>query len=299
MNVIETAGVGKRYGRSWALRDCSLAIPAGRVVALVGPNGAGKSTLLNLAVGLTHPSAGRIAVLDGQRPGSDTALERIAFVAQDTPCTRDSAWPTALVAHLNRRFDVAAALHPAGRPGHPDGPQDRQALRRHALSGRPGGGTRRRHPELLILDEPVARLDPLARHDFMAMLMSAVAEEGLLFLLSSHVVAELQRVCDYVVLLAAGQVQLMGDVDDVVAGHHILTGPVADADQVAAKLSVVRDSRTDRLATLLVRMSDTANASAPAWEVSATNLEEVVLAYLRSPGASALPGPSLTTARSA
>jgi ABC-2 type transport system ATP-binding protein len=130
------------------------------------------------------------------------------------------------------------------------------------------------------------------------MLMTAVAEEGLSVLLSSHVVAELQRVCDYVVLLAAGQVQLIGDVEEVVAGHRVLTGPVSDADSVAPKLSVVRDSRTERLATLLVRMPEAATVP-PGWEVSATNLEEVVLGYLRSPGASALPGPSLTTARSA
>jgi ABC-2 type transport system ATP-binding protein len=298
MNVIETSAVGKRYGRTWALRDCSLAIPAGRVAALVGPNGAGKSTLLHLAVGLAAPSSGRIAVLGNLEPGSQQALDRVGFVAQDTPLypTLSVSDTVHLVANLNRRFDAAdarARLDALGIPlrrrvGKLSGGQHSQVALAVALA---------RHPELLILDEPVARLDPLARHDFMAMLMRAVAEDGLSVLLSSHAVAELGRVCDYIVLLAAGQVQLMGDVEAVVAEHRVLTGPASGADAVAAGHSVVRDSRTDRFATVLARVGHP-GALPPGWAAAPTSLEEVVLGYLRAPQVTALPGPD-TVATSA
>jgi ABC-2 type transport system ATP-binding protein len=111
MNVLETSGLGKRYGGTWALRGCSLAIPAGHVVALVGPNGAGKSTLLNLAVGLTAPSTGRVSVLGGRPPGSSAALDGIAFMAQDTPLYKNlsAADMLHLTRNLNRRFDQVSA----------------------------------------------------------------------------------------------------------------------------------------------------------------------------------------------
>jgi ABC-2 type transport system ATP-binding protein len=292
VNVIEASAAGKRYGRTWALRDCSLSIPAGRVVALVGPNGAGKSTLLNLAVGLTTPTAGHVTVLGGRRPGSAEALEGIAFVAQDTPLypTLSVADTVRLVDSLNRQFDAADArrrLQTLGIPltrkvGKLSGGQLSQVALAVALA---------RHPQLLILDEPVARLDPLARHEFMATLMESVAEEGLSVLLSSHVVAELERVCDHLVLLSAGQVQLMGDVDEVLAQHGVLIGPAAQADTVAAQHCIVRDSRTDKVATMLARL-DRSRPLPPDWQVGPTNLEEVVLGYLRSPNVVALPGPS-------
>jgi ABC-2 type transport system ATP-binding protein len=292
MNVIEAHGVGKRYGRTWALRDCTLAIPAGRVVALVGPNGAGKTTLLHLAVGLTAPSDGTIAVLDGVRPGSDEALTRIGFVAQDTPLypTLSVADTLRLVASLSSRWDEANARArlvdidiPLNRKvGQLSGGQRSQVALAVALA---------RHPELLILDEPVARLDPLARHEFMATLMVAVAEDGISVLLSSHVVSELQRVCDHLVVLSDGRPQVIGDVEDLVATHQVLTGPVADADVAAGGATVVSDHRTDRQATLLVRTAKPV-VPPPGWHVAETNLEEIVLSYLRLPHASALPGPA-------
>jgi ABC-2 type transport system ATP-binding protein len=291
VNAIETQSVGKRYGRTWALRDCTLAIPAGRVVALVGPNGAGKSTLLNLAVGLASPSAGRIAVLGDVAPGSQPALDRIAFVAQDTPLYANFsvADTLRLVANLSNRWDEANARHRLAdlqipmrqRVGKLSGGQHAQVALAVALA---------RHPDLLILDEPVARLDPLARHDFMATLMAAVADEGVSVLLSSHVVAELERVCDYLVVLSRGQVQVAGDVDDLLASHGILTGPAAELDAVAALHDVVHVRAAERQASLLVRV--THRGPAPAgWHFDETNLEELVLSYLRAPHARALPGP--------
>ncbi len=294
MNAIETHGVGKRYGRSWALRECTLSIPAGRVVALVGPNGAGKTTLLHLAVGLTEPSAGGIAVLDGIAPGSTDALGRISFVAQDTPLYPylSVADTLRLVANLSTRWDEAnararlAALDiPLTRKvGKLSGGQHAQVALAVALA---------RRPELLILDEPVARLDPLARHDFMAALMAAVAEDGVSVVLSSHVVAELERVCDYLVVLAHAAVQVIGDVDDLVRTHRVLSGPTAQADAVAATLSVVHEHRAERRTSLLVRVTGD-GAPPPGWEIEPTNLEELVLSYLRAPDACALPGPAVS-----
>jgi ABC-2 type transport system ATP-binding protein len=216
MNVIECAGLGKRYRRSWALRDCTLEIPAGHVVALVGPNGAGKTTLLSLAVGLATPTTGAVTVLGGVPAGSPDALDRIAFVAQDAPLYKNL--PVADMVHLardlNRRWDQARAekrLADLGIPakkkvGQLSGGQKAQLALTIALA---------RRPDLLILDEPLAALDPLARHDFMDSVLAAVAADGISVVLSSHVVAELERMADYLIVLSRGQVQTTGTVDDL------------------------------------------------------------------------------------
>ena len=233
MNVVEASGLGKRYGSTWALRECSLAIPAGHVAALVGPNGAGKSTLLNLAVGLGAPSAGRVTVLGGCTPGSRAALDGIAFVAQDTPLYKNlsAADMLHLTRNLNRRFDRASAEVRLGELGIP--------LKRKA--GRMSGGQQAqlaltlalaRRPRLLVLDEPMAMLDPIARHDFMATVLTAAVDDGVSVLLSSHVLAELERVADYLILMSQGRVQVSGEVDELLAGHRVLTGPAAEADDV-------------------------------------------------------------------
>jgi len=217
MNVIEAGGLGKRYRRSWALRECTLEIPAGRVTALVGPNGAGKSTLLNLAVGLTAPSAGTVTVLGG-RAGSPAALDAVAFVAQDTPVykTLTVADMVYLTRSLNRRFDqryARARLEELGIParrkaGKLSGGQQAQLALTLALA---------RRPRLLVLDEPVAMLDPVARHDFMATVMAAASADGVSVLLSSHVLTELERVTGYLILLSRGRVRLAGDVGELLA----------------------------------------------------------------------------------
>jgi ABC-2 type transport system ATP-binding protein len=220
MNVVEADGLGKRYGGSWALRECTLEIPAGRVAALVGPNGAGKSTLLNLVVGLTAPSTGGVTVLDGLRAGSPAALDGIAFVAQDTPLykTLSVADMIYITRNLNRCFDKAYAqsrldelgIPPKRRAGKLSGGQQAQLALTLALA---------RRPRLLVLDEPVAMLDPIARHDFMATVLAAATDDGVSVLLSSHVLTELERVANYLILLARGQVRLAGAVDDLLATH--------------------------------------------------------------------------------
>jgi len=291
MNVVEASGLGKRYGRTWALRECSLAIPAGHVAALVGPNGAGKSTLLNLAVGLAAPSAGDVTVLGGQPPGSLAALDGIAFVAQDTPLYKNlsAADMLHLTRNLNRRFDRAAAearLAELGIPlqrktGRLSGGQQAQLALTLALA---------RRPRLLVLDEPVAMLDPIARHDFMATVLTAMADDGVSVLLSSHVLAELERVADFLILLSQGHVQVAGEVDDLLASHRVLTGPAAEAAKYAER-PVVHVRRAEAQAHLLVRASAD-DPVPPGWEAHPVGLEELALAYLREPGAAALPGPA-------
>ena len=291
MNVIETSGLGKRYGAAWALRECTLAIPAGHVAALVGPNGAGKTTLLNLAVGLAEPSAGSITVLGGKPAGSRPALDGIAFVAQDTPVYRNlpAADMLHLTASLNHHFDqpyARARLSELGIPlkrkaGRLSGGQQAQLALTLALA---------RRPRLLVLDEPVAMLDPVARHDFLATVLTAAADDGVSVVLSSHVLTELERVADYLILLARGRVQVAGEVDGLLASHRVLTGPAAEAGRYDGQ-PVLRARAGGSQAHLLVRASAD-DPVPPGWEAHPVGLEELVLAYLRAPDAAALPGPA-------
>ena len=293
MNVIESSGLSKCYGSTWALRDCTLAVPAGHVVALVGPNGAGKTTLLNLAVGLAAPSAGKVTVLGGRPAGSLTALDGIAFVAQDMPLYKNLSAADLLhmTRNLNWRFDQQYAERRLGELGIPlkrkaakmSGGQQAQLALTLALA---------RRPKLLVLDEPMAMLDPLARHDFMATVMTAMVDDGVSVVLSSHVLAELERVADYLVLVSGGRVQVAGEVDDLLAAHHVLTGPVAEADADASRWNVVHAKRGGAQAHLLVRSNGASDPVPPGWEVHPVSLEELTLAYLRDPGAAALPGPA-------
>jgi ABC-2 type transport system ATP-binding protein len=297
MNVIETHGLGKRYGRTWALKDAALAIPAGYVVALVGPNGAGKTTLLHMSVGLTRPTTGRITVLGDEPAGSPAALDQIAFVAQDAPLYKNLSVADTL--HLTRNLNWSwDQQHAEVRLKELNIPLDRKV-------GKLSGGQQAqlaltvalaRRPRLLVLDEPLASLDPLARHDFMASLMAAVAEDGLSVVLSSHVIADLERVADYLIVLSHGQVQVAGEVEGLLAGHSALTGPAAAADDVAERLAVVYARRADAVAQLLVRTNGAAEPEPSGWEAHPVGLEELVLAYLRAPGAAALPGPGRSRA---
>jgi len=297
MNVIEASELGRRYGSTWALRDCTVAIPAGHVAALVGPNGAGKTTLLNLAAGLAAPSAGDVTVLGGQPAGSPVALDGIAFVAQDTPMYKNLSARDMLhlTRNLNRRFDQQYAesrLDELGIPlkrkaGKLSGGQQAQLALTLALA---------RRPRLLVLDEPMAMLDPVARHDFMASVMMAMAADGVSVVLSSHVLSELERVADYLVLMSRGRVQLAGEIDDLLASHRLLTGPAAEADRYAERLSVVHARRAEAQAHLLVRAS--ADEPVPSgWEAHPVGLEELALAYLREPAAAVLPGSRPDSAR--
>ncbi len=278
--VMETRSLVKRYGKHPALADCTVSVPAGHVVALVGPNGAGKTTLLQLAVGLLAPTSGEIEVL-GRRPAEDSEqLARVGFVAQDTPCLAalSVADHLRMGAHLNpgwdrelgrRRID-GLDLDPDQRAGQLSGGQRAQLALTLAIAKR---------PDLLVLDEPVASLDPLARREFLQSLMETVAEQQISVLMSSHLVADLERVCDYLIVLADSRVQLTGAVDDLLAAHHRLTGPRRDESRLPADWQVIQASHTERQSTLLIR-SDSPVLD-PAWTVEPVGMEDLVLAYMQ------------------
>jgi ABC-2 type transport system ATP-binding protein len=281
--VLDATGLGKRYHQRWALRDCTLQVPAGHVVGLVGPNGAGKTTLLHLAVGLLQPSAGQIGVLGARPAESPAQLGRVGFVAQETPLysTLSVADHLKLGGWLNPRFDAVAAERRI----------DQLGLDRKQRAGKLSGGQRAqlaltlaiaKRPELLVLDEPVASLDPLARHEFLQHLMEAVADDGVSVVLSSHLVADLERVCDYLIVLAGSRVQVAGDVEDLLGSHHRLTGPRRDPARLPADQEIIEASHTDRQSTLLVRSDGPILDRA--WTVEQIGLEDLVLAYMRRAG---------------
>ncbi|WP_305784373.1 ABC transporter ATP-binding protein [Symbioplanes lichenis] len=234
--AMETEDLTKRYGRTTALTDCTVAVPAGRIVGLVGPNGAGKSTLLGMTCGIVAPTAGRIEVL-GHPPGAGAAqLARVGFVAQDVPLYRglSVADHLRLGARLNPRWDAALAadrierlgLDPARKAGALSGGQRAQLALTLAAAKR---------ADLLVLDEPVASLDPLARRAFLHDLLGFVAELGVSVILSSHLLGDVERVCDHVVVLAGGRVQLAGDVAGLLTVHHRVTGELpAGAERIHA-----------------------------------------------------------------
>ena len=281
MNIIDTAGLGRRYGSTWALRECTVTIPDGHLVALVGPNGAGKSTLLNLVVGLTLPTVGEVTVLGGARAGSVAALDGIAFVAQDMPLYRhlSVADMLHLTGNLNLRFDTGYArrrLNDLGidhkqKAGKLSGGQQAQLALTLALA---------RHPRLLVLDEPTAPLDPVARHDFMATVLTAMADDGVSVVLSSHMLAELERVTDYLVLISGGRVRLNDEVEDLLACHRLVTTPTPDRlNDVDGEVveSNTMGSQTHRV----IRLRSPDITLPPGCESRPVGLEELALAYLR------------------
>ncbi|MFB8081643.1 ATP-binding cassette domain-containing protein [Streptomyces sp. NPDC056013] len=268
--ALEADLLGKRYGagtRGWALRECAFALPTGRVCALVGPNGAGKSTLLALAAGLLRPTEGSIKA---------PAREHLAYVAQDKP--------------LHPRLTVADTLR-MGRELNPDRWDDAAARRALADTLDPravvrtlSGGQRTRvalalalgkRPELLLLDEPMADLDPLARHQLMGLLMADAAERGTTVLMSSHILTELEGACDHLLLLHGGRIRLDGPVDELLSAHTLLTGPVADL----APHTVVESRTTGRQLTALIRREGPLEGP---WETRDPSLEDLLLAHLRT-----------------
>jgi len=282
MNVVETRGLGRRYRTAWALEACSLTIPAGHLTALVGPNGAGKTTLLNLVTGLSTPTTGEITVLGGLRPGSLPALDGIGFVAQDVPVYRglSAGDMVTLTKHLNRSFDGAFAhrrLRDLGidqrkRAGQLSGGQRAQLALTLALA---------RHPQLLVLDEPTAALDPLARHEFMASVMAAMVDDGVSVVLSSHLLAELERVADHLVLISAGRVRLDGPIDDLLAVHRLVTtrsGPVSESPD----WEVVESSAAGAQTQQLVRLGSPWSVQSAGGDTRSVGIEELAMAYLRT-----------------
>jgi ABC-2 type transport system ATP-binding protein len=279
MTALIASGLGKRYRRRWALSDCTLQVPGGRVAGLVGPNGAGKTTLLHLAVGLLEPTAGTIEVLGGRPADGAAHLAKVGFVAQDTPVYTglSVADHLRMGARLNpgwdgdyaRRRIERTGLDPSQRAGKLSGGQRAQLVLTLAIAKR---------PELLILDEPVASLDPLARREFLQDLMEAVAEQELTVVLSSHLVADLERVCDYLIVLAASRVQVAGEVDALLASHHRLIGARRDPASLPDGQQVIEASHTDRQSTMIVHTRRP--VLDPAWTVEQLSLEDLVLAYM-------------------
>jgi ABC-2 type transport system ATP-binding protein len=277
--AIETVGLGKRYLRRWALEDCTFCIPRGHVVGLVGPNGSGKSTLLNLAAGLLTPTAGSIVVLDEQ-PARDAAqLARVGFVPQDAALY---PWFSVedhlrLGMHCNPRWDVTTAqarladlgLSPRQRAGKLSGGQRAQLSLTMALAKR---------PELLLLDEPVASLDPLARREFLGLLMSTVAGGDVSIVLSSHLVSDIERVCDFLIVLVDSRVRVAGEIEDLLAVHHRLVGTRSSDDVAPVNQTVIAASVTDRQRLLVVRSDGP--VVEPGWIIESINLEDLVLAYM-------------------
>jgi ABC-2 type transport system ATP-binding protein len=277
--VLLARGLGKRFGRRWALSDCTLDVPAGRVVGLVGPNGAGKTTLLQLAVGLLEPTAGSIEVLGEPAAGTPVQLGRIGFVAQEAPmyATLTVADHLRMGAHLNPRWDRSLAENRIVRLG----------LDLGQRSGQLSGGQRSqlaltlavaKRPDLLLLDEPVASLDPLARREFLQSLMEITVEHEVSVVLSSHLVGDLERVCDYLILLESAHLQLAGEVEDLLATHRRLIGPRKALATLPDSQLVIEASHTDRQSTLLVRTDQP--ILDPAWDVEEVGVEDLVLAYM-------------------
>jgi ABC-2 type transport system ATP-binding protein len=282
VTVLRAQGLGKRYKRKWALRDCTLDIEPGHVTGLVGPNGAGKSTLLNIAAGMLEPTTGTIEVCGGV-PGSGPAqLAKVGYVAQDSPIYKGLSVEDhlRLGARLNPGWDDELAhdrvrrigLDPKQHAGKLSGGQRAQLALTLGIAKR---------PELLLLDEPVAALDPLARREFLQDLMSAVAEHGLSVVMSSHLVTDLERVCDQLIVLVDSQVRIAGDVEELLATHHRLTGPRRDVDSLPADQHVVSARHTDRQTTIVMRTE--APILDPVWTVGELTLEDVVLEYMSNP----------------
>ncbi len=277
--AIETNGLGKKYGRLSALQDCTLSIPTGKVVGLVGPNGAGKTTLLHLAVGLLAPTSGTITVLGGKPGHGPALLARVGFVAQNTPTYAglSTADHLRMGAWLNPNWDGDLAerrieqlgLDPRRKTGTLSGGQRAQVALTLAIAKR---------PELLLLDEPVAALDPLARREFLQSLMEVVAEHGITVVLSSHLVSDLERVSDFLVVLVTSHVQLAGEVDTLLAAHYRLSGARFESRDLPSGQHVVEESHTDKQSTYLVRSDEP--ILDPRWTVKPVTLEDLVLAYM-------------------
>ncbi|HET6151591.1 MAG TPA: ABC transporter ATP-binding protein [Marmoricola sp.] len=282
MSIVETTGLGRRYGSTWALRDADLTLPEGRLIALIGPNGAGKSTLLNMLVGLTEPTTGTITVLGGHPAGSPAALDGIAFVAQDMPLYRNLTVGDMihLTRNLNVTFDASRARARLAELG----------ISEKQKAGKLSGGQRAqlalslalaRHPRLLVLDEPTAPLDPLARHEFMATVMTAMAEDGISVVLSSHLLAELERVADHLVLVAAGRVRVDGPIGDLLDQHRLITSPTSTVRHLDG-CEVIETTSTGAQTHRLVRRTELVAALPADAESRAVGIEELTLGYFRN-----------------
>lgn len=291
--AIQATALSKQYRTGWALRDCCLQVPSGRITALVGPNGAGKTTLLRLALGLLEPSAGEISVFGWSPTKQPTlVLARVGFVPQDRPLYRNFTVADILSMgrNLNPRWDQTSA---AGR-------LDRLKIPLNRKVGQLSGGQQAqvslalalgKRPDLLLLDEPVSNLDPLARREFLRELVEVVASDGLTVVLSSHIVAELERVCDHLVILNNGRVQVAGDIEELIDMHKVLIAPRIDPTVIQDDTTIVQATHSERQSVMLARVGS--QTIRPDWEAYEVSLEDLVLAYLANPSATTLPRPQI------
>jgi ABC-2 type transport system ATP-binding protein len=288
---LEARALGKRFRRGWALRDCTLELPEHAVVGLAGPNGAGKSTLFGLAVGLLEPTEGEISVL-GHDPRRDSGtLADVGYVAQDAPLYRSFTVRDSLdfARATNPRWDESVATELLTRMSADRRVAALTAGERARLALALALGKR---PALLLLDEPFARLDPLAGREFLQMLMDGVAETGSTVVIASHVVADLERVCDHIVLLSEGAVRLQGSVDELLGSHRLLTGARRPLGTIRGVEEIVRERYSGRQLTLLVRTNG--RVVDPSWSLDEIRLEELLLAYMAP---EPLPNPRLQEER--
>lgn len=279
MNAIETRGLGRRHGRRWALEDCTIDVPLGRTIALVGPNGAGKTTLLHLAVGLTFPSTGTISIFGAPPSQSPRGLERVGFVAQDVPLYRSLT--------VNETLEMGRRLNRTWDDGFAHAQMDRLRLPHDERVGNLSGGQRvqlalclavAKRPDLLVLDEPLASLDPRARRMFLQDLMGAAAERELTIVFSSHLISDLERVCDHLIVLDRGRTLVADDIDAILTSHALLVGPPADAAGVPGVAAVIRQERTSRQTMATVRLDH--QPFDHGWRLESVGLEDLILAYL-------------------
>jgi ABC-2 type transport system ATP-binding protein len=291
--VLQAVGLSKRYGRRVALTECTVSVPPGHVVGLVGPNGAGKTTLLQIAVGVLTPTSGTIEVLGGSPASGPQQLAKVGFVAQDTPVFAGLSIADHLRfgAHTNPGWDQRLAEDRVSQLG----------LDRSQKAGKLSGGQRAqlaltlaiaKRPDLLVLDEPVASLDPLARREFLRSLMAFVADHGASVILSSHLVSDLERICDYLVVLVASRVRLAGEVEELLATHYRVTGPRRDPADLPPGVEVIEDSHTDRQSTLIVRSSTPIDD--PMLAIEQITLEDLVLAYMSQADSQSRPSLAVT-----
>jgi ABC-2 type transport system ATP-binding protein len=267
--ALQAEQVTKRYRahRPPALASVDVSIKAGSIVALVGPNGAGKSTLIRLFLGFERPTSGRVLVT-GIDPGKDrtAALAQIGYVGQAPGLYRDltAGDHVALAAGLRSGFDVDGALQRLDdlgiersiRAGELSGGQQAQLALGLALST---------HAPVLLLDEPLASLDPLARRDFLGMVRGA-AQAGATVLFASHIVGDLEAVCDRLLVLAPGRVMLDTSIDEARASYRVV--PVDEA--VGSDVIGAFDDHAGR-ARALVHSADPS---------STVSLDDIVLGHL-------------------
>jgi ABC-2 type transport system ATP-binding protein len=275
--VLEARALGRRFGRRWALRDCTVAIPAGAVVGLAGPNGAGKSTLLDLAVALLAPTSGEVRTLGVDPVREPEVLARVGYVAQDAPLYRSFT--------IGETLEFARATNPAWDETVVEELVRELPLERRVASLSAGDRARLalclalgKRPSLVLLDEPFARLDPLAAREFLQLLMDGVADSGATVVIASHVIADIERVSDHIVLLSDGHVRLQGGVDFLLSSHRLLSGARRPLGRIAGVEEIVRQTFSGRQMTLLARVKG--RVSDPSWSVDEIGLEDLLLAYM-------------------